>query len=160
MMYSATNVLYNSSEDDDIYLIKMKKIIDTMKSSDYDYVVSDVTVLPLMYYMLQIWKDINVMIVMPTSPIQPQYIIPWPYPRFLSPYTDNMSFFDRLLNTIVYNPLERATFVLVSLMMKVDKQQGIIDYTTLMVEHPILFNSVIGLKLDFHYNIIKPFIRL
>ena len=144
MMYSVTNVLFNSSEDGDIYLVKMKKIIDTMKSSDYDYIVSDITFLPLMYYMSQAWKDINIMIVMPTSPMQPQYIIPWPYPRFLSPYTDNMSFIDRFLNTIIYNPLERATFVLVSFIMKIDKQQGIIDYTTLMVEHPILFNSVIG----------------
>ena len=144
MMYSVTNVLFNSSENGDNYLFKMKKIIDTMKSDDYDYVVSDITVLPLMHYMLHAWKDINIMIVMASLPIQPQYIIPWPYPRFLSPSTDNMSFFDRLLNTIIYNPLERATFVLVSFILKIDKHQGIIDYITLMVEHPVIFNSVIG----------------
>ena len=143
-MYNITQMLSNFSKDD-VYLFNMKKFIDKMNSSDYDYIISDVAVTPILYYVQRTWNTNNIMVVITPTPFQPQYVVPWPFPRALSPFTDNMSFFDRLLNTVIFNPIERATFLLVGYLTSfIDEHQHFFDYSVSILIQPVLITTVFG----------------
>ena len=54
IMYNITQTLFNASEDNEIYLLKMKKEIDKLNSSNYDYIISDIILVDIMYKVLGI----------------------------------------------------------------------------------------------------------
>ena len=142
-MYNISQMLSNVSKND-LFLFKMKHVINEMNSSDYDYIVSDAPVGPVLDYIQRIWNTDKVMVVFTPIPFQPQYIIPWPFPRILSPFTDNMSFSDRLLNTVIFNPIERAAFLLAGFLSRIDESQPILDYSAALLMQPVLINTVFG----------------
>ena len=97
-----------------------------------------------MYYIQRVWNTNNIMGIITPVPIHPQILIPWSYPRICSPFSDNMSFLDQLLNTVIFNPLERAMFVLVDILSRLDENDRFHNYAEIILKQPILFNTVIG----------------
>ena len=142
-MYNMTQMLSNVSKDD-LFLFKMKHHINKMNSSDYNYIISDGPVAPVLDYTQRIWNISNVMVVFTPIPFQPQYLIPWSFPRIISPFTDNMSFSDRFLNTVIFNPIERAAFLLVGFLSRIDESQPFLDYSASLIMQPVLINTVFG----------------
>ena len=72
----------------------VKNILDKMNNSNYDYIVSDFATASLMYYVQKTWHTNKIILVMTSIPMLPSFLTPWPYPKFFSPFTDNISFFD------------------------------------------------------------------
>ena len=144
IVYNITQTLFNASEDNEIYFLKMKKEIDKLNSSNYDYIISDIATAYVGYYIQSAWNNDNIMLVMPTVPIQPQYSIPWPFPCVFSPISDNMSFYDRFLTTVLYNPMEKVMFVVFDYLLRIDKERSIFDASSRFFEQPLLINTVIG----------------
>ena len=144
-MYNLTHTLLNVSKDNGIFsVLKMKEFVDKTNGSNYDYIISDLPAIPVMYYIQRVWNTNNIMVIMTPVPIQPQYLIPWSYPRAYSPFTDNMSFLDRLLNTVIFTPLETAMFVLVGILSRLDENESFQNYAEIILKQPVLFNTVIG----------------
>ena len=144
-MYNLTHTLFNVSTNSGIFsMLKMKEFVDKKNGSNYDYIISDLPVISVMYYIQRVWNTNNIMGIMAPVPIQPQYLIPWSYPRIYSPFTDNMSFLDRLLNTVIFNPLERAMFVLAGILSRLDENNSFLNFGEIILKQPILFNTVIG----------------
>ena len=144
ILYNITQTLFNASEDNEMYLLKMKKEIDKLNSSNYDYIISDIATAYVGYYIQSAWSNDNIMLVMPTVPIQPTYSIPWPFPCLFSPISDNMSFYDRFLTTVLYSPIEKLTFVIIDFLLRINKERSIFDASIKFFEQPLLINSVIG----------------
>ena len=142
-MSNMTYMMFNLSKNDDI-VKNVKNILDKMNSTDYDYIVSDFTTTSLMYYVQKTWHTNKIMLVMTSIPMLPSFLIPWPYPKLFSPFTDNMSFFDRFLSIVIYYPIEKIAFLLFSLLLKIDKQQSFYDFSEMILTHPVLINTVIG----------------
>ena len=142
-MANMTYMMFNLSKNDDI-VKNVKNILDKMNNSDYDYIVSDFASASLMYYVQKTWHTSKIMLVVTSIPMLPSFIIPWPYPKLFSPFTDNMSFYDRFLSTVVYYPIEKIAFLLFSLLLKIDKQQSVYDFSEVILTHPVLINTVIG----------------
>ena len=144
-MYKLMHTLLNVSMNNGIFsVLKMKEFVDKTYGSNYDYIISDLPAIPVMYYIQRIWNTSNIMVIMAPVPIQPQYLIPWSYPRAYSPFTDNMSFLDRLLNTVIFTPLETAMFVLVGILSRLDENESFQNYAEIILKQPVLFNTVIG----------------
>ena len=133
--------MFNLSKNNDI-VKNVKNILDKMNNSNYDYIVSDFTTTSLMYYVQKTWHTNKTMLVMTSIPMLPSFLIPWSYPKLFSPFTDNMSFFDRFLSTVIYYPIEKITFLLFSLLLKID-EQTIYNFSELILTHPVLINGFI-----------------
>ena len=111
-------MIYNLSKNHDIVKNNVKNILDKMNNSDYNYIVSDFASASLMYYVQKTWHTSKIMLVVTSIPMLPSFIIPWPYPKLFSPFTDNMSFYDRFLSTVMYYPIEKIAFLVFSLLLK------------------------------------------
>ena len=137
-------MIYNLSKNHDIVKNDVKNILDKMNNSDYNYIVADFASASLMYYVQKTWHTSKIMLVVTSIPMLPSFIIPWPYPKLFSPFTDNMSFYDRFLSTVMYYPIEKITFSVFSLLLKIDKQQSVYDLNEVILTHPVLINTVSG----------------
>ena len=60
-LYNITRILFNANEDNEIYLLKMKKEIDKLNSSNYDYIISDIATAYVGYYIQSAWSNDNIM---------------------------------------------------------------------------------------------------
>ena len=62
--------LCNVSKDDG-FIFKMKHLINEMNNNDYDYIVSDGPVVPMLDYIQRIWNTSNIMVIFTLIPFQP-----------------------------------------------------------------------------------------
>ena len=129
------------------YLLKMGKAIQTkLNSSHYDYIIGEHATMALVYHVHKIWNTDNIMLVMLIVGLIPQYIIPWPYPKPFTPITDNMSFLDRFVNTVLYGPME---FIAVRLFMKAlipEGEEYLSEPSLHLIYQPVLLTTVVGFE--------------
>lgn len=129
------------------YLTQMAKAIDAkLNGSHYDYIIGEQATIALLYYVYRTWKTNNIMLVMFTIGIIPNYIIPWPYPCPLTPLTDNMSFLERFINTVVYRPLEYIAVRIFIRGLIPDDEEGFSDPSLHLIYQPVLLTTVIGVE--------------
>ena len=80
------------------------------------------------------------------SELTPRYLQAWPYPRFTAPFSDNMTFLERLLNTGVYVMIEQVVSQFFLLLMRFNGLRNMpSDFLSMVVHQPTLHNTVIGL---------------
>ena len=63
-LYNITQILFNANEDNEIYLLKMKKEIDKLNSSNYDYIICDIATAYVGYYIQSPWSNDNIMFIL------------------------------------------------------------------------------------------------
>ena len=78
---------------------------------------NDALAVILHQYLMTSWGSKVMMSYFPL-PIIPATRPSWPHPVMFSPFTNNMNFLDRLLNTALYSPLEWAGQMMAVLFMK------------------------------------------
>lgn len=129
------------------YLLELIKATGTkLNRSDYDYIIGEHASLSLLYYLSKEWETDNVMLVTLVLGLRPHYIIPWPYPKPFAPFTDNMSFLDRFLNTAIYFPLQSiAVKVFVNALVP-DGFHPLSDPLLHLINQPTLYTTVIGVE--------------
>lgn len=129
------------------YLSRMVKAIQVkLNSSHYDYIIGEHATMALIYHVHKIWKTDNIMLVMLIVGLIPQYIIPWPYPKPFTPMTDNMSFLDRFINTVLYGPME---YIAIRLFMKAlipEGEESLSEPRLHLIYQPVLLTTVIGFE--------------
>lgn len=86
--------------------------------SGFDYLIAEQAAGPLLYDLSSKWNNSNTMLLMLQSELTPRYLQAWPYPRFTAPFSDNMTFLERLLNTGVYVMIEQVVSQFFLLLMR------------------------------------------
>ncbi len=97
----------------------MRQGIDTLQASDWDVVLVDQVLLNLCRYLSLKWLEIPLVIKLSTLTVSPSTDAPWPFPDFIA-YPDNMSFLQRLTNTLFKFILRAAFWNAWRSLMKVD----------------------------------------
>ena len=145
MMYNLTK-LYKDIDMENNHMVNMTKLVNAMNYREYDYTICDHAVIPVAFYLLKKWNTDKLMILLAPVPMHPPGLASWSFPKFFSPFTDDMSFTDRLLNTAVYTPLEWAGLKLVSLFLNFNEDMVTNETfdVFLGVKFPIIYNSVVG----------------
>jgi glucuronosyltransferase len=141
--------LNNATHED--YLITMRKTIDTLNGSHYDYLIGEHEVVGLLHYASKKWKNKKIMLVPLILGLIPRYVVSWPFPKLLSPYTDSMTLHQRFMNTVVYDIFERIalkiyTSVLLPEKVQFDSSSYANDILTNLIAFPTLYNTIIGLE--------------
>ena len=126
------------------FQIKMRKLIDQQEPSDY--IISDHTVTFLLHYVKKIWNITKVMTVYTPLPFFPPETQAWPFPHILTPYTDNMSFTDRLANTVVHGVVmwvasHFVIYKIATVEPAVATNEPIMDFG---IRHPVVYTTVTG----------------
>ena len=80
-------------------------------------------------------------------PFQLQYLIPWSFPRIVSPFTDNMSFSDWFLNSLIFNLIDGAAILVGWVLIKKNKSQSFLHYSASSLMQSVLINTVFGIDL-------------
>ena len=127
--------------------VQIRKYVDTMNGSDFNYIVGDVAVTGILFYIRQVWKTRRVMCNLSPIPFTPPYTIPWVFPPIGSSYTENLSFTDRFFITTFYGPLTKLLFsvVLSTIISIIDPALAVSgSFVDLGTNIPILYNSVVG----------------
>ena len=143
--------LYNISQQlksrkGDTETDRMIAKLRTMNRHEYDYIISDQAVLGVIYFIISKWETHKVMIHYSPLPIHPIGMNPWPAPKMLSGLTDNMTFKDRLLDTLFYSPLEWLGLKFAGNLI-VTSNDTIINepFTSFLgVKYPVIYNTLIG----------------
>lgn len=144
LMYRTIKAAKDSTED----LTGAWKKLREMNGSNWDYVVVDALAIVLHQYLVSSWGS-KVMISYSPLPIIPAARPSWPHPVMFSPFTNNMSFLDRFLNTAVYSPLEWTGQMMAALFMKpIAREIGINEDFNLWnypgLYYPVIFHTVMG----------------
>ena len=136
-------------EEDDVfdYVTMLKDGVDSLNAGDWNYVVADNAAVAIMYYIMQEWKTTNTMVNL--SPLGAVFRVPppWPSPMLTVPVPENMSFTERLVNTIFQVFFTNVMMPLLNRMSEGSLDVGIdrIDYYGNMgLSFPVLFNTVLG----------------
>ena len=147
LMYKLIKAAGNSTEDLTGAMYKLQR----MNGSDWDYVVVDFLAGILHQYIINHWGE-KAMISYSPLPIAPATRPPWPHPSMFSPYTSNMNFMDRLINTAVYWPLEwtgqsitRLFFTYVTWKLEINVSMPNM-WTSIGVHYPVIFHTVFGFE--------------
>ena len=125
-----------------------RTLVERMDTSEWDYAVVDITCASVLYRIFQLRGPNKGMINCSPMPLLLP-LPPWPFPIFMSWLTDNMSFLDRLVNSLVYYPMHKAgeLFALYLLDTEFDGSgidNGILD--AMGLKSPVLLNTVIGFE--------------
>ena len=146
------SLIYNMTKSirdvniEEFYMLRMIRLLKQINHRAYDYIISDNAVACVIIDLLDQWNTDRVMAVLAPIPLHPPGLITWPYPKMTTPFTENMTFIDRLLNTAVYTPLEYAALMLVEAIMQFYfniSMNGAFD-SFLGVKYPILYNTLVG----------------
>ena len=114
--------------------------------SQFDYLIAEQAAGPLLYDLSSKWNHSNTMLLILQSEVIPRYLQAWPYPRYLAPFSDNMTFLERLVNTGVYVIKEQIMSQFFILLMRFNGLRGMpSDFLSMVVHQPTLHNTVIGL---------------
>ena len=138
----------NMTDNSQDYLIEMWAKLDSMNGSEWDYVVTDNAVNLITYCTEKKWGP-KVMMNFSPLPILPSSRPPWPFPHSFSLSTDNLTYKDRLIETIFHAPLEVLGFKAAALITnsQIPNCTGpVYVFDNLGIATPILFDSVIGFE--------------
>ena len=145
--YKAWNAIKNQ-EDAKQYnaMIQIRRYIDTMNASNYDYVVTDVSVSLVAFYIRNHWKTSKIMINFSPVPFISSYVVPWTSPPSMSPFTEELSFIDRFTITAFFNPLTNFLFSVVAPLMMTPEPALNVEGSIydLGVIYPVLYNTAVG----------------
>ena len=95
-----------------------------MNASEWDYAVVDISIGSVLYTVFQLWGPEKGMV--NYSPLPLLVPLPsWPFPVMMSSFTENMSFLERLINSLIFYPMHKmgelfAVYVLRMLDPEVD----------------------------------------
>ena len=145
IVYNLTRFLFEE-HDVENYLIGLRKSIDKLNSSNYDYVIVESAAFHLLFYVQKKWNTDNIMLVAVLVETMPRYTIPWPYPRRFSPFYDNMTFVERFINTLVFAPFDTILFKILFGLTAEKEQNMEFDIESALLGIPVLVNSVIGIE--------------
>ncbi len=134
------------SRKGDTEMDRMVAKLKTMSRHEYDYIISDNAVIGVVYFIINEWKTHKIMIHFAPLPIHPVGMNPWPVPKILSGLTDDMTFKDRLINTLVYSPLEWLGLQLIEILLVTSNDTMTNEpFTTFLgVKYPVIYNTLIG----------------
>ena len=131
------------------YAVLTRRIVERMNASEWDYAVVDISIASVLYTVFQLWGPDKGMVNYSPLPLLVA-LPPWPFPVMMSSFTDNMSFLDRLVNSLVFYPMHKAgeLFVVYAIRM-MDPEFNTSGVGNAMLEAtglktPVLFNTVIG----------------
>lgn len=131
------------------YLVKIRETIDTLNSSDYDYIISEHATMSLLYYTQRKWSIEDIMLVTVVPDFIARSIVPWPYPSLLICSSDDMSFSDRLLSAL-FLPLETFLMSFLGKALFVAEDECYLPSSNLLevlLYQPTLYTTVIGIEL-------------
>ena len=142
--YNFTKMFNTSSND--THLHRMVEKLKTMNRYNYDYIICDHVVIQVSFYIIGQWNTDRLMIHFAPIPMHPVGIIPWSFPKILCPLTDDMSFKDRLMNTVVYGTFERVMLFVFQYFLNVNEDMRTNEAmdSFLGVKYPILYNTLVG----------------
>jgi glucuronosyltransferase len=146
-LYNMIDFFKNFSDNSYNYLRKVKDIVDGLNATEYDYIISEQASMSLLYYVHKEWETDNIMLVMTIVGPSPSYMHSWPFPKLLSPFRDNMTFIERLINTMIYGPLEQIMYSLSGMIFFPDDEfkPPFDDFALINFYQPILFNTARGI---------------
>jgi len=128
-----------------------RRIVERMNGSEWDYVVVDFSILPVLYTVFQLWGPEKGMVNYSPLPLVVP-LPPWPFPIIMSSFTENMSFLNRLVNSLIFYPMYKtgelfSTYMLLRMDPEFNSNginNAIMEVTGLKT--PVLFNTVIGFE--------------
>ena len=142
LIYNVSKALNLSSEN---YMITLRKTIDKLDPSEWDFVITDAPIVTVMHYIMKKWHTEKVIVNYSPLPMLPNFAPPWTSPRALSGFTDNMDFKQRFLNSLLY-PVQALAIAFVSAFGVPEEAQKT-DLDMLSAggnAYPVLVNTAIG----------------
>ena len=137
----------NTTQD---YSVLTRRAVEQMNASEWDYAVVDISIGHVMYTILKLWGADKGMINYSPLPLLVP-LPPWPFPAMMAPFSDNMSFWDRLVNSLIYYPMHKTgellAIYLIGLLdpgFNVSEVDGNIMMDLVGLKNPVLLNTVIG----------------
>ena len=144
-LYNMSKTLRESSHEN--YLIPLRKAVDKLNSSDWDFIVADNVAVTILHYIMKEWDTDRVMMNFSPLPVLPAFAPPWTFPRGLTGFPENMNFKERFFNALRV-PLETAAiwiFLSTSLAIPEEKQKtDLAAIASMGHAYPVLVNTVIG----------------
>lgn len=130
------------------YLQALVKTVDVkLNQSHYDYIIGEQATIGLLYYMHKKWETNNIMLILLILGATPPYTIPWTYPLPFTPFTDNMSFLDRFMNTVLYKPLQSiAVEIGIRAIYPRTEFSPLSDPILHLIYQPTIYTTVIGVE--------------
>jgi glucuronosyltransferase len=146
-MFNLLKFMYDSINEDRVnYMIEARKKMDQLNGSDFDFVVAENAACHNLYYAHKKWKTSKVMLVDTLIGINAKYTIPWSYPYLFSPYSDNMTFKQRLINTVVFAPVDLLMRKTLLNYAPEEQLKPLVDMIDFFMGVPVLHNTVIGME--------------
>jgi len=131
------------------YAVLTRRIVERMNASEWDYAVVDISIGSVLYTVFQLWGPEKGMV--NYSPLPLLVPLPhWPFPVMMSSFTENMSFLERLINSLIFYPMHKmgelfAVYALRMLDPEVDTRGiGNAMMEVVGLKSPVLFNTVVG----------------
>ena len=125
-----------------------RRVLEKLNSSEWDYVVVDVVIASVLDTVFQIWGPYNSMVNYSPLPLMVP-LPPWPFPVVMSPFTENMSFLERLVNSLILYPMHEAGglfYVYMMQMMDPESDTSEMGDAIAGLKIPVLLNTVIGFE--------------
>ena len=131
--------------------VSTRRIVERMNASEWDYAVVDMSVMTVLLTVLKLWGPDKGMINISPLPLMVP-LPPWPFPMMMSSFSDDMSFLERLFNSLILYPMHTtAQFFGVYTLKMMDPEfnnsgvgDAMMDLMGLKI--PVLFNTVIGFE--------------
>lgn len=137
----------NTTQD---YAVFTRRAVEQMNGSEWDYAVVDISIGPVIYTIFKLWGADKAMINYSPLPLLVP-LPPWPFPAMMAPFSDNMSFWNRLANSLIYYPMHKTGELLAIHLIKlmdpefnVSEVDGNMMTDVVGVKNPVLLNTVIG----------------
>ena len=129
------------------WAVMLRKAVDRLDSSEWDYVVVDNVASVIMYYIAKRWKTDKVMENMSPLLAPSASSPPWPSPSLISGLKENMSFRERISNEMYHLFL----LIVLPFVMRIPEAEEVLklneDYfSNAGVTHPVLLNTVLGFE--------------
>ena len=91
----------------DYAVFTRRAVQERMNGSEWDYAVVDISIGPVIYTIFKLWGADKAMINYSPLPLLVP-LPPWPFPAMMAPFSDNMSFWNRLTNSLIYYPMHKT----------------------------------------------------
>ena len=137
----------NTTQD---YAVFTRRAVEQMNASEWDYAVVDISIGPVIYTIFKLWGADKAMINYSPLPLLVP-LPPWPFPAMMAPFSDNMSFWNRLANSLIYYPMHKTGELLAIHLIKlmdpefnVSEVDGNMMTDVVGMKNPVLLNTVIG----------------
>ena len=129
------------------------KAVESLSLDEWDFFVMDNVVMMEFFHIFKKLGHRKMMMNLSPLPATPVFQPTWPFPVFMSPYSDRMGYFERLVTAVLYKPIEIIGMLFAGYAFTMARTCDIdydIDvgdlFNSMGMHYPVLLNTVIGFE--------------